>query len=387
MQLQMTLDTSLSSSDSGSSSIKMTLGSPSSPSKLRGTFTLSSATVDPLTNFDSWPTTTSGFASKAITDQRPGVGRGRLPSIGELNPASKLTYPAQQSFMQMFTTPGTNGSIYSKRKNLYAGYHQQPQGHRPIKDRIIKHNQPETQIKSRVEPLPEDTDATYAQQSFLQGSGLLEPSKKVWTAPSEMTKGPRHVATLPSRSPPSNLTAHRETVTIDGKVRRVRFLSADHAPVRDDPEFRKLLNTKTVVDGNRKTATDRSSTTRVTEDKKIHLRSVTVSGPRKTILDGGGGGKTVPKTDSKQESPDVWLERARKLRASKDKTVTKTEVISKQSESVKFHEEEENNMNKDEDKTLSSVIKHVNYCDEKKTRWVVRWLDDVNKQSHFDIIE
>ncbi|XP_054766407.2 uncharacterized protein LOC129273404 [Lytechinus pictus] len=389
MQLQMMpADTGLSSSesDSSSSSIKMTLGSPSSPSKLRGTFTLSSATVDPLTNFDSWPTTT-GFTSKAITEPRPGVGRGRLPSIGELNPASKLVFPAQQSFMQMFTTPGTDGSIYSKRKNLYAGYHQQAQG-RPVKDRIIKHNQPEVQNKSRVEPLPEETDVTNAPKSFLQGSGLLEPSKNVWTAPSDMTKGPKHVALFPTRSPPSKLTAQRETVTIDGKIRRVRFLSADHTPLREDPEFKKLLgNTKTVSEINRKTAPDTKA--KPTEDKKVNLRSVTVSRTRKASLDGGEGGKILrptPKLDSKQESPDVWLERARKLRASKDKNAKKTEGTCKQSESMKFHEEE-NNMDIDDDKTLCNEIKHVNYCDEKKTRWVVRWLEEVNRQSHFDIIE
>ena len=370
------------SSSESDKSISMTLGSQSSLQKQRAGIILSSTTTDPLANLDSW-TSAVGTNSKAFMPHKLGTsGRGRLPSIGEVHPASKLTFPAQEGFAQMFSQ-NIDNSVFVKRRNPQLAQQQSThQGPRLVRDRIIKHSLSESHLRARVEPIPDD-------EPHPSNNGLNE-NTNVWLTPATAVGTVRHPGTRPLPVA-QNRNGHREIVTIDGRLRRVRFLSADHVPAKEDPEFKRLFLNRNVADVKKNINVETISKVKPNEGKKSPVRAIAVTSGRKTSVDNGEV-TAAPKTaDDKKESPDVWLERARKLRASKDKlnnNVMKAESMSKRSESLKIHDNEDaNNFANKLSERIPSTPKHVNYCDEKKTEWVRKWLDDVNSQTHFDIIE
>ncbi|XP_072177276.1 uncharacterized protein [Diadema setosum] len=329
----------------------------------------------PSQSLNSWLIKT-GYNIKNIMNQKLGVGgRNRLPSIEEMHPSPnvpKVAPPAHGDFSRMFML--NDNAIFVKRRTP-SDPEQQHHHHsyrRQIKDKITRHSLSEANLRSRVEPASTEADRRLSDGTF--------DTVNMWPSPAADESGVAAISDV--RPSASIIRVHREKVTIDGKVRRVRFLSADHTPLTEDSEDQKVLVLK--HHENAKGFNSRRSSQKSTSPS----RSAATSSRRKPPAVSNTEIATGKANDHK-ETPDVWLERARKLRASKDSSNSKTDTKpeSKQSETLKIHDNDNEHEIKMIHEALSKTSKHVNFCDEKKTEWIVKWLEEVNQQTHFDIIE
>lgn len=238
---------------------------------------------------------------------------------------------------------------------------------------LENHNYEETKRSGRIE-LISAIGGVQNQQSF-SGTFLHRPYgaptvyRKIDT-PSGLENYCANCNTSPPTGhhrPSTSSKLHTLSTNVrSGRKTRIRFMSADHAThyVNDDLQrvSRERKSSKGVV-----TTSDFHKCDR----EKIYMGLKSNSGAS---------------SGNKVETPDVWLERARKLKSTKESTKVSKQPTRK-GNSVATYQASRGPENLAEVDSATIALSRANFCDIRKNSRILKWLQEVNEQSYFEIVE